>query len=436
MKRITSSYSQLNPLWIAVFVDILGFTIILPFLPLLAKQYSTDALTIGLLIASNAIFGSIFSPILGKLSDKYGRKPLLLISQAGTFIGFLILAFSNSLQMLFLARIIDGFFGGQFPISQAVIGDVVPPKERGRQMTNIGTAFTLAAVIGPGVGGLLSQYFGIIGPGLLASGVATFAFIFTAIRLPETLPTKITNPPEWLTQMREFAQKQGNILPTSIWKNNKAVYILAMYSFISIAAMMFQSTYSLFGSIRLNFTVAQIGLLFSIMGIFQIFFRFVLFNPIRDKLGDTKTALIGLFNYILAYLLLGIVVGFVDMMLVLFYISIAGAMSRGIVTAFASRVVDFRSQGKMMGLTTSIDNLSQIFGPIIGSFILLGGNGLIFSGFLSILSIIAFVMSLRLIKFGFENFAQKGPQIPIKENIPPSSIPVTIPEKIKSESIN
>jgi DHA1 family tetracycline resistance protein-like MFS transporter len=436
MKRITSSYSQLNPLWIAVFVDILGFTIILPFLPLLAKQYSTDALTIGLLIASNAIFGSIFSPILGKLSDKYGRKPLLLISQAGTFIGFLILAFSNSLQMLFLARIIDGFFGGQFPISQAVIGDVVPPKERGRQMTNIGTAFTLAAVIGPGVGGLLSQYFGIIGPGLLASGVATFAFIFTAIRLPETLPTKISNPPEWLNQMREFAQKQGNILPTSIWKNNKAVYILAMYSFISIAAMMFQSTYSLFGSIRLNFTVAQIGLLFSIMGIFQIFFRFVLFNPIRDKLGDTKTALIGLFNYILAYLLLGIVVGFVDMMLVLFYISIAGAMSRGIVTAFASRVVDFRSQGKMMGLTTSIDNLSQIFGPIIGSFILLGGNGLIFSGFLSILSIIAFVMSLRLIKFGFENFAQKGPQIPIKENIPPSSIPVTIPEKIKSESIN
>lgn len=411
MKKITSTYAQLNPLWIAVFVDILGFTIILPFLPLLAKQYSTDALTIGLLIASNAIFGFIFSPILGKLSDKYGRKPLLLISQAGTITGFMILAFSNSLPMLFLARIIDGFFGGQLPISQAIIGDVVPPKERGRQMTNIGTAFTLAAVLGPGVGGILAQYYGIIGPGLLASGVAIFAFIFTAIRLPESLPTKIPNPPEWLLQVQEFARNQSNQPPSSILKNNKAMYILLMYTFIAIAAMMFQSTYSIFSSIRLNFSVAQIGLLFSAMGLFQVFFRFVLFNPIREKLGDTKTAIIGLANYIFAYFLLGIVVGFVDMMLVLFYISIAGAMSRGIVTAFASRVVDFRSQGKMMGLTTSIDNLSQIFSPIIGSFILSSGNGILFSGLLTVLSIIAFIMSLRLPRFAFDATGSKSPQI-------------------------
>jgi DHA1 family tetracycline resistance protein-like MFS transporter len=411
MKKITSAYSQLNPLWIAVFVDILGFTIILPFLPLLAKQYSTNALTIGLLIASNAIFGFVFSPILGKLSDRFGRKPLLLISQAGTFIGFMILAFSNSLQMLFLARIIDGFFGGQFPISQAVIGDVVPPKERGRQMTNIGTAFTLAAVIGPGIGGVLSQYYGIIGPGLLASGIAMFAFIFTALRLPETLPTKIANPPDWLVQMKQYALTMSNPPQSSLLKNNKAIYILIMYSFIAIAAMTFQSTYSIFGAIRLNFSVAQIGFLFSAMGVFQVFFRFVLFNPIRDKLGDTKTALIGLANYIFAYFLLGIVVGFVDMMLVLFYISVAGAMSRGIITAFASRVVDFRSQGKMMGLTTSIDNLSQIFGPIIGSVIILTGNGFLFSGLLSGLSLIAFIMSLRIPSFGFDT---KNPPIPPK----------------------
>ena len=229
--------------------------------------------------------------------------------------------------------------------------------------------------------------------------------------------------------MREFSQKSDNKVQSSIWKNKKAVYILLMYSFIAIAAMMFQSTYSIFSSIQLNFTVTQIGLLFSAMGIFQVFFRFVLFNPIRNKLGDTKTALIGLANYILAYFLLGIVVGFVDMMFVLFYISMAGALSRGIVIAFASRVVDFRSQGKMMGLTASIDNLSQIFGPIIGSFILLGGNGFIFSGFLSILSLIAFLMSIRLKKFGFENIVQKGPQYPIKENNAPSPpIQVTLQE--------
>lgn len=110
-------YPRLIPLWGAVFVDILGFSIISPFLPFFMEIYSSSPIVIGLLLSSNAIFGFFFRPILGKLSDKYGRKPLILISQFGTLAGFLILTLSQNIQMLFIARIVDGIFGGQLTIS-------------------------------------------------------------------------------------------------------------------------------------------------------------------------------------------------------------------------------------------------------------------------------------------------------------------------------
>ncbi|MFW9874869.1 MAG: MFS transporter, partial [Candidatus Thorarchaeota archaeon] len=161
-------YRDLNPLWISVFVDILGFSIILPFLPFFIAEFNTSPAIIGLLLSSNAIFGFFFGPILSKLSDIYGRKPMMLISLAGTFVGFIILIFSNNILILLISRIVDGIFSGQFPIAKAIIGDVVSPEDRPKQMTNIGIAFGLAFLIGPAIGGLLSS-FGCIGPGVLAT---------------------------------------------------------------------------------------------------------------------------------------------------------------------------------------------------------------------------------------------------------------------------
>ncbi|MHA1684177.1 MAG: MFS transporter [Promethearchaeota archaeon] len=418
MVKKFSKYPQLKPLWIAVFVDILGFTIILPFLPVLATEYTNGlpfgTLLLGLLIASNAIFGFIFSTILGNLSDKYGRKPLLLISQAGTVTAFLLLAFANSLEMLFVSRIIDGIFGGQFPISKAVISDVVPPRERGKQMTNIGVAFSLAAVFGPALGGTLSGLFGIIGPGLLASGVATFTLIFTAMKYRETLPTKIENPPEWIVEMvksQSIGENHTDGGASSIIRNRRALYMLLVYSLMVVAATTFQTSFSLFASDdarRLD--TFSIGLLFTFMGLFQVFYRYVLFNKIRLKLGDTKTAMIGMVNYIFAYLVLSIAVGFWTLLPALFYISSCGAMSRGIILSFTSRMVDFKNQGKIMGVTTSIDNFSQIIGPLIGTNLLAVDTvGFAFILFLSFFSSLAFLLGLRLPSFNFD--APRTPNI-------------------------
>ena len=115
------------------------------------------------------IFGFIFGPILSHLSDKFGRKPLLLISQIGTLIGFAILAISQNIYWVYVSRIVDGIFGGNFPIAKAIIGDVVDPIDRSREMTNVGTAHNLANLIGPAIGGILSKSTGLVGPGLIAA---------------------------------------------------------------------------------------------------------------------------------------------------------------------------------------------------------------------------------------------------------------------------
>ena len=182
-----TSFPRLRPLWISVFVDILGFSILIPFLPFFGQRFGAPAWQIGLLLSTNALFGFFSGPVWGSLSDRYGRKRMLLIAQLGTLAGFLIMAFSNSLAMMFLSRIVDGIFGGNYPIAKAIVGDVVPAKQRSEQMSNIGVAHVLSSLIGPGLGGLLSGW-GIVAPGLMAAAMTLIAVLTTLIFLEESHP--------------------------------------------------------------------------------------------------------------------------------------------------------------------------------------------------------------------------------------------------------
>jgi MFS family permease len=188
-----------------------------------------------------------------------------------------------------------------------------------------------------------------------------------------------------------------------LWKNKKAMLLLFQYAFLALVAGVFQSTFSLFGFIRFNLNAPIIGLFLSAIGLFQVIFRAFAFNRIRTKLGDPKTAMLGMGSYILAYFLLGFVINPWQLLFTVFFISFSGATSRGITIGFSSRSVDFRNQGKIMGLNTSLDNLSQILGPIIGGILLLMPNGLFYGLMLSIFSIIPFMVSFRVLKFGYDN---------------------------------
>jgi len=149
---------RLTIIFLIVFVDLLGFSLILPLLPYYAATFGADAFVTGLLVASYAVAQLIGAPLLGRWSDRAGRRPVLLISIFGTFIGFLLLGFAGALWMLFLSRVIDGLTGGNLSVAQAYIADVTDEKNRAKGLGMIGAAFGLGFIIGPAVGGALSAF--------------------------------------------------------------------------------------------------------------------------------------------------------------------------------------------------------------------------------------------------------------------------------------
>ncbi|MBN1976406.1 MAG: MFS transporter [Anaerolineae bacterium] len=378
-------YAELIPLWIAVFIDILGFSILIPFLPYFSEEYGARDWQVGLLLSTNALFGFFAGPMWGRLSDRYGRKPMLLISQMGTLAGFLMLAFSRNMPMLFASRIVDGIFGGNFPIAKAVIGDVVPPQERSKHMSNIGAAHVMASLIGPGLGGLLSGW-GIIAPGLLSAGLTcvTIAVTFTLLRESnpgeKSAPTTVTSAP----QRKDI-----------VWRNPLARYLLIQWGFHTLSFTIYTSCISLFAKTQLGLDAQEIGLMLMISGVVRLFVRFTVFVPLLEKLGDRKTSLLGLVTFVIVFFLLGFVQNPVQFVLVMSGASFAAACTRGVLTGFLSRAVEPQEQGRAMGLSASLDSFAQVTGPIVGGFTLDYLPTWVYGGAASLVALLALLMGLR-----------------------------------------
>ncbi len=393
---VKRKYPELNNLWIGLFVDILGLFIIIPHLPSLVVTYHTTYFVIGLLVASNAVFSLFSAPIWGKLSDKYGRKPMLLIAESGTCTAFLILAFSNSLPMLFIARIVDGIFGGNFPITKAIITDRVPPKDRGIQMTNFGVVFTLAGLVAPGLGGFLSAY-PIFGPdypfallGLVAAGLSFSTILITYFFITES----------WPKAKREKVGKEFKA-KIRIGKNKDALYLLTQYALHSFSFMMYIMTLTFFIRIIFGLDTIGVSILLTISGISRAIVRFTLFKPTMKALGEKKMTILGLIILVIAFFLTGIfgvlypeIWVFIALMI---FVSFGVSCSRGLLISKITQTVTPKEIGKINGLTTTLDSLAQVIGPTLGTLILTLYDPLLFGIITGVAAFIAFIMVFKKI---------------------------------------
>lgn len=389
-----TKYPELSPLWIGMLIDVLGFYIIIPYLPALIRFFDTTAFMIGLLLATNAVFSLFSAPMWGKLSDKYGRRPMLLLAEAGTCSAFLILAFSNSLQMFFIARIVDGIFGGNFPLTRAIITDRVPPKDRGLQMTNVGVVMTIAGLVAPGLGGFLSV-FPVFGPDfpMALSGLVAAGFSFLTI-----LTTFFFIKESWPKSKRELAEKHIKI-KINLWKNKDALYLLTQYALHTFSFTMYVSTLALFIGLILGLDTIGVSLLLTVSGISRAVVRFTLFKPTMRKLGEKRMKFTGLVILVFIFYFIGIFGSFYPeiwvFIILMVVVSYGVSCSRGLLISDLTQSVTPKEVGRINGYTTTLDSTAQIIGPLLGSYFLENLDPFFYGYMMAILALGAFVMIFK-----------------------------------------
>lgn len=277
-----------------VFVQMLGAAMILPILPLYARrEFNLPPQTITLLVSAFFAAQFLAGPYLGRWSDRYGRLPLLIISQIGTTISFLMLALAPSYQLLFAARILDGITGGNIIVAQAYITDVTPREKRTEALGYIFAVFGLGFIIGPALGGILSAAFGPRIPYVIAAGAAALTVLLTWRVLDETVTAA--------QRAANRTYKRAGLNPREIAGNYALILVLVIAFVGQFALGMLQSTFALYGEAVLfagyseQMTNLGIGLLLAMVGVGQFFTQTILLRRMLRRFGETWLVIIGTF---------------------------------------------------------------------------------------------------------------------------------------------
>ena len=341
-------------IFLTIFVNLIGFGIIIPLLPFYAESLGASDLTVGLLFASYSVCQLVAAPVLGVLSDRYGRRPILLYSLLGTVVSFALLAIAQSLPLFFLARIIDGLSGGNISTARAYIADVTTPENRARGFGIIGASFGLGFILGPALGGFLARW-GYSTPAwvaaslaLAASGLAWFWLPETAHRTPAGRGNPIAELPELVAR-----PSLGQLLGTD-------------FLFWACFAV-YQTTFALFVAHRFGFDVSATGQLLAMMGIVGVIVQLRLVGPVVKRLGERRTLMLGL---VLSGIGLGVVSQIHQVVLLIATLVPTGigmGLSHPSLSSLLSRSVGADEQGRLQGVSGSLESLGRTLGPIWGN---------------------------------------------------------------------
>jgi multidrug resistance protein len=349
--------SPLAIIFITVFIDLVGFGIVLPLLPYYAETYGASALAIGFLSTSYSLMQFIFTPVWGRLSDRFGRRPLILLSLAGSCVGFLIFGLARNLVFLFAGRMVAGIAGAIIPTTNAYIADVTSPENRAKGMGLVGAAFGLGFILGPAIGGLLAPY-GYDKPALLASAIAGINLAFAYFKLPESLTDEI----------RRRASKRRFDLRTlnDALRHPRIGLLLTMYFVVTFAFSNMEATFGLLNEHRYGLSARQTGYLFTFIGLLMSLMQGVLVGRFVKLWGERWCIVLGTFTMIFG---LGLLPFAPNMSL---YCGIIALLSFGVginnpsIAALLSRTSHVDEQGGIMGIAQSMASLGRIVGPIWG----------------------------------------------------------------------
>lgn len=375
--------SPLLAIFLIVAVDVLGLTIMIPLLPFYAEKLGATATEVGLLVGVYAACQLVSGPLLGRASDFTGRKPLLILSQIGTLIGFLVLAFAPSLWVVFVARIIDGATAGNLSLAQAYISDVTRPEERAKSFGVIGIAFGMGFLIGPAISGYLAKFSYQL-PIFAAAALSATSIVATTFLLPAVKTAARSEGPggrrlsllQWGEYGRYFRQP------------NLAALLFEFLAF-GLSFSMFTVGFPLYAQRRLvwhgaPFEPEQVGFTWAYAGFLGIFLQGPMLGKLVRRFGEANLNRVGFLAYAAGYTILAFTYS-IPMLILATTVSAIGTLVRPTLTSMITQAAPREEQGVVLGLTQSLTSTAQILGPPLAGFLiqrgLLSGWGLTAAGF-------------------------------------------------------
>jgi DHA1 family tetracycline resistance protein-like MFS transporter len=379
--------------FLTILLDLIGFGMILPFLTFYAQEFQATPLQIGLLFSSYSLTQLFCAPLLGRLSDRVGRRPVLLASIAGSAVCYVIFALAPSYAVLLLARSLSGVAAANYAIAQAYMADVSSSQERSKAMGLVGAAFGLGFVLGPALGGILEQLGSVLpllarlGPRLVpfaAAALSAINLLIAFFSLPESLSPELR---------RDAASRGGSWLGFSdlraVWRDTPLRGLMVLFFLVMFCFSMMETTLALFCQARFGFGARETSWLFVFVGVVLVIVQGGLLGRLVRKYGERRLILSGIVLMALGLLLLpGSKLWLLLISLLL--LAVGQGIHNPSTTGLLSRLTDERSQGSTIGLSRSFGALARILGPPAGTLLFAtAGTGWPFwsAGFLMLLAL-------------------------------------------------
>lgn len=347
--------SRLPLLFVVVFFDLVGFGIVLPLLPFYAERFGGSGVEVALLVMVYSAIQLFMAPFWGRLSDRVGRRPILIVGLLGSAISYVVFAYANSLTMLFASRILAGLGGSTVPVAEAYIADVTPPAKRAGNIGLIGAAFGLGFIVGPALGGISSTW-SLEAPGLIASGLCAlngllaFAFLRESRLESQRAAPARRNPLEYVVRLA---------------RDPRSLNVLAVYFFFSAAWAVLQPTFSLFGAARFELDERSVGYLFAYLGIISAIMQGALVRRIVPRIGEARLIRLSGVPFVTGMLIIGYSTTFPTLLtgLALLAIGYGGVVPAAL--GLLSRHVSEDVQGGTLGVGQSVGSLARVAGPFV-----------------------------------------------------------------------
>jgi multidrug resistance protein len=349
--------SPLVIIFLTVFIDLLGFGIIIPLLPFYAEHFGASAFVVGLLSTSFSLAQFVFAPLWGRLSDRIGRRPVILVGLLGSAASYALFAVATSLPLLFVARTLAGIAGANIPTAQAFIADITTPEKRARGMGLIGAAFGLGFIFGPAIGGFLSHW-GYAAPAWFAAAISFANFAAAIVLLPESKPER--EEPERAGRIEVFRRALLRPhLPQVL-----LVFFLVITSFSS-----FEATFALYSERRFSFTPATIGYMFAWVGVVLATVQGGLVGKVVPRLGEHRIVPAALLVMSVALTLVPVSPNVPVLAAACGLLALGMGFNSPSIMSSISQLADSRDQGSTLGLSQSLGSLARIIGPMWGGFV-------------------------------------------------------------------